>query len=160
MSPVGSKDQSRRAGSNAGFTLMEMLAVLLIIALAAAAVSSLYRAPSDASQVKTAALLTASHLRDLRSSAMTTGTETTAQIDTANRILSFGPRVAPIQLSSAVELEVTSADSERRSDFLSGIRFFPNGGSTGGAILFKSRGAAYELRINWLTGRVSTSLSN
>src|SRR5262249_3606735 len=102
----------------------------------------------------------ASRLRDLRSGAMTSGNETVAEIDTVNRILSFGPRVAPIQLSQAIDIEVTSADSEKQSDVVSGIRFFPNGGSTGGAILFKSRGTAYELRINWLTGRVSTDLIN
>lgn len=160
MLRAGSRQRSLHTRTDAGFTLIEMLAVLVIIALAAGAVSTLYRAPSGASQVKTAALLAASRLRDLRSGAMTSGADTIAEIDTANRILSFGPRIAPILLSSAVELVVTSADSERRSDFLSGIRFFPNGGSTGGAILFKSRGAAYELRINWLTGRVSTTLVN
>lgn len=157
---AGNRDRSLNAASEAGFTLIEMLAVLVIIALAAAAISTLYRAPSGASQVKTAALLAASRLRDLRSGAMTTGIETIAEIDTSHRILSFGSRISPIQLSSAVVLEVTSADSERRSDFVSGIRFFPNGGSTGGAIVFRSRGAAYELRINWLTGRVSTTHIN
>lgn len=160
MSQAGNSHRSWNSGSDAGFTLIEMLAVLVIIALAATAVSTLYKGPSGATQVKTAALLAASRLRDLRAGAMTTGIETVAAIDTANRILSFGSRIAPIQLSSAVVLQVTSADSERRSDFVSGVRFFPNGSSTGGAIVFRSRGAAYELRINWLTGRVSTTLIN
>jgi general secretion pathway protein H len=159
MLRAGNK-RSIGARSDAGFTLFEMLAVLVIVAMTTAAISALYRTPSGASQVKTAALLAASHLRDLRSGAMTTGSETVAEIDTANRILSFGARISPIQLSPSVELEVTSADSERRSDSISGIRFFPNGASTGGAILFKSKGAAYELRINWLTGRVSTIFIN
>lgn len=159
MSRAGNRFQI--AGqADAGFTLFEMLAVLVIVALTTAAISTLYRTPSGASQVKAAALLTASHLRDLRSGAMTTGTETVAEIDTANRILSFGTHIAPLQLSPSVELEVTSADSERRSDNISGIRFFPNGASTGGAILFRVKGAAYELRINWLTGRVSTAFTN
>ncbi len=54
---------------------------MVIIALTAAAISTLYRSPSGGAQIKTAALLAASRLRDLRSNAMTSGYERIAAID-------------------------------------------------------------------------------
>ncbi len=59
-----------------------------------------------------------------------------------------------------MKMEVTAADSEKRSPSIAGIRFYPNGSSTGGTIDLKMEGRAYEIRVNWLTGRVSTASVN
>jgi general secretion pathway protein H len=40
---------------------------------------------------------------------------------------------------------------------MAGVRFFPNGSSTGATIDLRTERQAYEVRINWLTGRVSTA---
>jgi general secretion pathway protein H len=156
--PAGNREQN--ACASAGFTLFEVLAVMVVIALTAAAISTLYRSPSGAAQVKTAALLAASRLRDLRSSAMTSGIERIAAIDVAQRKIEFSDGLAPIAFSRSMNVEVTAADSEKRSPSIAGIRFYPNGSSTGATIDLKMEGRIYEIRVNWLTGRVSTASVN
>lgn len=148
------------ASGNAGFTLIEVLAVLVIIAMTAAAISTLYRSPSGSAQVKTAALLAASRLRDMRSNAMTSGSESFAAIDVDRRTMEFSDGSAPIAFSRLMKIEVTAADSENRDPSVASIRFYPNGSSTGGAIDLAMEGRAYEIRVNWLTGRVSTASVN
>jgi general secretion pathway protein H len=158
MSPAGSK--SRDSSSNAGFTLVEMLAVLVIIALTAGAISMLYRSPSSDAQLKTASLTVASRLRDIRSGAMVSGTDRLAVIDVVQRSMEFGNGIAPLTFPGSIDIDVMSADSERLSPSAAGIRFFPNGSSTGGTINLRSRENAYEIRVNWLTGRVSSASIN
>ncbi len=153
--PAGNRTLS--ATADAGFTLFEMLAVMVVIALTAAAIATLYRAPSGAQQVKTEALIAASRLRDLRSNAMTSGTEGAATIDVERRTIAFSGGITPVLFSKSISLEVTAADSEKRGPGIAGVRFFPNGSSTGATIDLKMEGRAYEIRINWLTGRVSTA---
>ena len=43
--------------NNAGFTLFELLVVMVILAMTVVAVSALYRSPSNGTQVKATALL-------------------------------------------------------------------------------------------------------
>ena len=155
MSRAGNKPL--RADRSAGFTLIEVLAVLVIISLTAAAISTMVRSPSSSAQVKTAALLAASRLRDLRSGAMTSGIEGVSVIDVEHRTMDFGNGNSPLIFSKGITIDVTAADREKLSPSRAGIRFYPNGSSTGGAIDMKSGGSAYEVRVNWLTGRVSAS---
>jgi general secretion pathway protein H len=156
-----------RAGCNAkagprdaGFTLFELLAVMVVLGLAIVAVSAVYRAPSDGVQVRAAAQLTASRLRDLRAAALSTGTARSATFDVNGRVIRFSDGRAPLQLSHSIALAVTGAESERRAGGLAGVRFFPNGSSTGATIVLSLRRQGYEIRINWLTGRVSTAALN
>lgn len=152
--------RAKNTAANLGFTLFELLVVMAIIVMAAAAVSSLYRSPSSGTQVKAAALLAASRLRDLRAAAMTTGSERVATIDVNNRVIRFSDGHAALTHNRSIALAVTGADSERRTAATAGVRFFPNGSSSGATIVLRSERQAYEIRINWLTGRVSTTALN
>jgi general secretion pathway protein H len=147
-----------RAGTSsaeAGFTLVELLAVMSIMAMLIVAVSSIYRSPSPRAEVKAAATLVAARMRDLRASAMTVGDERLAIIDVDGRALRFSDGRPPLQLSRKVALSVTGAESEASSATKAGVRFFPNGSSSGGTIQIQAEGQRYEVRVNWLTGRVS-----
>ncbi len=141
----------------AGFTLMELLVVMLLVALTTTAVVSVYRAPSSGTQVKSAALHVASGLRDLRSSAMQSGTEHLAVIDPTARVVRFSDGRTPLVLNPALNISVTAADTERTSAQAIGIRFYPNGSSSGATIKLNSERQGYEVRVNWLTGRISAS---
>ena len=145
----------RISGAEAGFTLVELLAVMSIMAMLLVAVANIYRAPSPRAEVKAAATLIAARMRDLRASAMTAGDDRRAVIDVDGRAVSFSDGRPPLQLSRKVELTVTGAESETSSATEAGVRFFPNGSSSGGTIKIQSEGQKYEVRVNWLTGRVS-----
>ena len=142
--------------TRAGFTLMELLAVMMVASLAIGAISVAYRAPSPGVQLKTLAHVTASRLRDLRAAAMAARAERVATIDTARRVMAFGDARAPLEIRRGIAVSVTSADDETAAA-RANIRFYPNGSSSGATIAFRSGGQAYEVRVNWLTGRVSTA---
>ncbi len=150
-----------RAPCNAGFTLFELLAVMVVLGMAIVAVSALYRAPSSGVQLKAAAQLAASRLRDLRAAALTTGSERGRHHRRQRARDPFQRRTrAAATCRARSRSAVTGADSERRAKGMAGVRFFPNGSSTGATIQLRSERQAYEVRINWLTGRVSTAALN
>lgn len=157
MSQAGN---SQAAAREAGFTLFEVLAVMVIVGMMVAAVSAVYRPGSGTLEVRAAAMLTASRLRDLRSSAITSGKDRVVTIDVDSRLVQFNDGRSPVAINRAITVAVTGADSERRSPTTAGIRFFPNGSSTGATIKLSSERQAYEIRVNWLTGRVSTAALN
>lgn len=148
---------SCRSGGSEGFTLFEVLIIMVVLSMSVAAVSLLSRSPSHGAQVKSAALLAASRLRDLRAAAMSSGSDRLAMIDTEARVMHFSDGRAPLEFAKTIVVGVTGAESERRLPFAAGIRFFPNGSSTGATIDLRSERQAYEIRVNWLTGRVSTA---
>lgn len=142
-----------------GFTLFEMLVVMVIIGLAASAISVSMRGASTGTKVKSTVLLISSRLRGLRSQALANSSERTAIFDLDRNTVSFQDGRAPIVIDRSVSVTLTSADSERVSSNSSGIRFFANGSSSGGAIRINSRRQQYVIRVNWLTGRVSVDAS-
>lgn len=143
--------------AEAGFTLFEILVVMAVLVMAMVAVSALYRSPSPGTVLKTAAASLSSCLRDLRTAAIATGSERVASIDVDGRTLSFSDGRSPLQLDRSLVLSVTAADSEQRAPGVAAVRFFPNGSSSGATIQLKSERQKYEVRVNWLTGRVSTA---
>jgi general secretion pathway protein H len=153
MYPTGDKESA--ASSRSGFTVLELLVVMVVVVVAASSVLVLYRKPSAGAEVKAAALVAASRFRDLRALAVSTGTQRVAQIDVAQRTISYGDGRAPLHINRAIKMSVTAAEAERLSSAQAGLRYFPNGSSTGATIEFHAERQSYEVRINWLTGRVS-----
>jgi len=145
---------------DAGFTLFELLAVLIVLAAAMVAVATFTRSSSSGVKVKAAAQLTASRLRDLRAAALTTGSDRKAVIDVNARTIRFNDGRPSLHLNRNIAVAVTGALSEQSVGGLPGVRFFPNGSSTGATITLSAQRQTYEVRINWLTGRVSTAPLN
>ena len=63
--------------------------------------------------------------------------------------------VALPALPKDIELKLFTAQSEILSDTRGGIRFYPDGSSTGGRITVASGERKYLVDVDWLTGRVS-----
>ncbi len=90
--------------------------------------------------------------RTARSLARTEQREVTLMIDLESgtygldeqRDLSIQPK--------ATKIEVTAAESERQSENLIGVRFFPDGSATGGLISFSLNNQRHTIEIDWLTG--------
>lgn len=132
--------------------------VLVIIALVMGLVAtSLSRSVSSAEARAASRKLVAS-LRYTRARAIIDKQETVFQLDTENRSYQ-APGRKQITLPEGVDVTITTARSEVTSESVSGIRFFPDGGSTGGHIELLVNGREFRVNVAWLTGESSLERS-
>lgn len=138
----------------AGFTLIELLIVIAIIAVVTTlAVPSIMR-PSERFALGTTVRELTAALRLTRSAAISRNTELVLLIDVdqrSYRSVAVGDRHFP----PSVAVLMTVADSERLSQSLAGIRFFPDGSSTGGELALSLKKKRANLCVHWLTGQTS-----
>lgn len=146
--------RSADSSGEAGFTLIEVIAVLVIAALLAGALAFVARPTGGAAQLKALAGTIAAGLRHTRGRAIKRGRELVTRIDIGKPRIEWGTKRPALNIRRGIAIKVTSAKSEG-SGTLAGIRFFPNGSSTGGRVELSSRGVRYDVAVNWLTGRVT-----
>ena len=99
----------------------------------------------------------AARFRHARTAAISGAVETTVLIDTDRRIVGAPKPLAPIEIAPDIDMLAVVSDAERRSPSIAGIRFFPNGSATGGTLRLQRGAQAFEVRVNWFTGRVSVN---
>lgn len=146
LSPGPDGDAAR-----AGFTLVEMMIVLALMALAVAFMGPLLphgTTPRALERLGTAVALAA---RQARTDSMRHNVETALVFDAGARaflVLPGRDRTAlPDDVTATVSTSRAMADGARPA-----IRFLPDGRSSGGEIRLASRTAAVHLVIDWLTG--------
>jgi general secretion pathway protein H len=150
MSPTG-----ERACRKAGFTLIELLVVLGILALVLAVALPLLPGAADRTALRTATDEIAAGLRETRSLALARGRSAAFTLDTARRAYRVGNDALWRALPASVSTELFTAAQEQLDDATGDIRFFADGSSTGGGIRLAQGKAGGEIRVDWLTGRVS-----
>jgi general secretion pathway protein H len=142
----------KRARAN-GFTLLEMLAVILLIGIAAAAVSISVTQGLASARVRAASSELAGALRATRAQAIVRGQEQNFDVDThANSYRNV--KRQEIFLPKGLRLSITSAKEDQPNQHSGRIRFFPDGSSTGGRITLQSGKRQWHVNVSWLTGEV------
>lgn len=140
--------------ASSGFTLLELLVVLAIAALALVLVIG-YRPPwSGRFELDTLASEMASQLRAVRSEAIADDRPAVVLFDLAQRRYRAGS-ANPEQLPAGVSVQLLTVASERRAAASADIRFNPDGSSTGGRIVLARGALRVAVGVDWLTGRVS-----
>lgn len=137
-----------------GFTLVELLVVLAIAVMLVALAAPVISRSLPGAELKTAASDVAGGLRRVQSQAIVTNREAVFQIDVASRRAVVGSEARALALPRDLRLNVVVGDTEVANSEVGGIRFFPDGSSTGGRITLALAGQAYDVRVDWLTGRV------
>ena len=138
-----------------GFTLLEMMVVLVIAAIAYAVLLSAPLGKASAADLKAAARTLASGLRQAQSTAMATRKDAVLTIDVESREYVTTLDTTPRKLPENLELKLYAAQSEVSSERRGSIRFYPDGSSTGGRITVAAGERKYLVDVDWLTGRVS-----
>ncbi|MGJ5153956.1 GspH/FimT family pseudopilin [Bradyrhizobium sp. HKCCYLR1023] len=143
-------------GTSAGFTLVEMLAVLVILALAAAAAVPMLSRGTGTVSLDAATGELASALRATRAAAIVQNRVMTLSVDVDRR--TFGSDVIqPRAFAPGIQAKLTYAAATGSSLAEGGFRFFPDGSSTGGDLSLELAGRQVRLCVDWLTGTVRTA---
>jgi general secretion pathway protein H len=134
-----------------GFTLVEVLVVMIIIALVLGLVATSLSRSISGAEAREAARNMVAAIRYTRTQAILKKSEQRFVID-----LEAGSYMAPgrktVILPEGVDLQLTTAASEVVAENVGAIRFFPDGGSTGGRVDLNVNGREYVVHVAWLTG--------
>jgi general secretion pathway protein H len=128
---------------------------MAIIALAVTALTFGGQRTAETARFRAFLTQTAALLRDGRAEAMRSMSEQVIRIDLAQRVIT-GPR-GGIAMPKGVEALALVADGGTGSRSVAEITFYPRGNSSGGELTFSFRSQAYKIRVNWLTGNVSSA---
>lgn len=135
------------------FTLLEMLAVLLLIAVGMSLLSYAIQRGMISAQGRQASRELVIALRAARVAAVTRGAPTTVVFDVHRHAYRLADQQEH-QLPEGMRIQVTSA-----ADIVPGraaITFFPAGSSTGGRVELGWAERAWQIDVAWLTGVVSS----
>jgi len=136
-----------------GFTLVEILVVLLILGIALIAVAQVVGRRSPELELRTAASETAALFREARAIAIQSNSETTVAVDLDAHTLSIDASGHERPLAPDIGITLRTATSEQAGEGVGTVRFFPDGSSTGGRVTLFASERKYHVVVNWLTGR-------
>ncbi|HEY1258691.1 MAG TPA: GspH/FimT family protein [Stellaceae bacterium] len=143
---------ARRRGEH-GFSLVELMVVLTIIALATAAAPMIFAGLPEV-RLRAAAADMAATLRGLHQQAIRRGETTELVLDLRARSYSMSGDPAPHPLPAVVATLGFESPSLWHPDGSPTVRFFPDGSATGGTIHFANGARSTTVMVDWLTGRV------
>lgn len=143
----------RQHRSLAGFTVLEMLIVIAIVALAVSVAMPALTRPSDGVRLQATARDIMNAVRLTRALAIARNAEVALSIDVdkrtfasaAIRTQTFAPDVTA-EVTFAAQLQGTAGRST------GSFRFFPDGSSTGGDVHLRLHNREARICVNWLTG--------
>lgn len=143
---------TRRAAN--GFSLVELLVVLAIIALAAALVIPTVGSGQSNRMVKQSADAIAGVLQESRLRSLARNEEVSVDFNTTTRV--FSASGADFQVPENIEIKLLSAKGNAL-DADPKFTFFPDGSSTGGSITLSDDRKSSRVAIHWLTGRIAVT---
>lgn len=144
-----------RSDGEAGFTFLELLVVLGIIALAAIfAMPLLNRPVGDATLTATAKKL-ANDMRVARAAAIRDNVERTLTIDLEKRRFWVDGLTRATVIPAGIAIDVVTLQTEQLSPGLGRLRFLVDGSATGGNVILRAGQHAMSVELNWMTGHAS-----
>ncbi len=136
-----------------GFSLVELMVALaiagLMLAVAVPASVRFY----DSMQTRQAVRTTMAMLQSAREQALSSGVPTDVLIRPTARSIRLGEK--EYRVPNSLQMTVHGAAELNYAD-VGVIRFYPEGGASGGGIdLRRKNGAGTAINVDWLVGRVS-----
>lgn len=134
-----------------GFTLLELLVVLVLMGLVTGAAVPLLASGMPGAQLKASARELLAGLRQARDQAVIRRQDAALTIDVRKHAfqVSGDPRIH--QLPPKVQIGLFVADTQAGGD-VGAFRFYPDGSSTGGRITVSLDRTTYRIDVDWLTG--------
>jgi len=150
-SPAGSADA---AATEAGYTLIEIVCVLAVVAMLAAILLPAIPRGTSRAGLEAYALETASVLKSDRTAAIRRRQQVATAVDAQSRSVRSGATGRIVRVPQDVLFNAVLPSRCNQRPTYSTISFFASGMSCGGTIDLIRMGVGYEIRVNWLTGGV------
>lgn len=138
----------------AGFTLLELLVVLVLMALMTGLAIPLISAGTPGAQIKAASRELLVGLRQAREQAIVSRQPAAMSVNVDERRFQITGQTRAFQLPGKLQIGLFVADAEDNGKLGSFI-FYPDGSSTGGRITVSLDGQTNRIDVDWLTGVAS-----
>ncbi|HEX9905387.1 MAG TPA: GspH/FimT family pseudopilin [Propylenella sp.] len=153
MTPPTLSAASRGRRRDGGFALYELILALAILGMVAGVVyPHLARGPGPA-EIGARAEAIAALLRTDRNVAIREGRPVVSRVDVGDGVVYSGASDRAVAIPRGVKFEFVQSSREALAGG-GGIRFNPNGRSSGGALTLRRDDFAYQISVNWLTAGV------
>jgi len=138
-----------------GFTLLELLVVLVIASLAISLVGPAFQRLMPGLTLEAESRKLVAMLRHARSQAILTGTEVTVSQDAESGGLRLSYREQPYVLPERLSLTLEAGPAQdETAPGVTQILFYPRGDSSGGSLDLKMDERSEIISVDWLSGRV------
>ncbi|MBU0656607.1 MAG: GspH/FimT family pseudopilin [Gammaproteobacteria bacterium] len=141
-------------GKAAGFTLLEVLIVLILAGFLMGVVAT---SLSDGPVLRKSSREVAASLRQARAQAVMRQQPTLWKMNIQEKRfwIEDGAGDGSRNLANSVMAKINTTAAEVDSAQQGGIRFYPDGSSTGGSVELAYNQQTYKINVEWVTGRVS-----
>lgn len=143
--------------SQRGFTLIEMVVVIVLIGLAYALLPKLAFGGVSGPELKSNVRAVATGLRMTRDTAINSKREATLTLDLDAHVFRVQNDARVHKLNEKIDVKLYTSQADLVSEKIGSIRFFPDGSSNGGRVTVGAGGRDFAVDIDWLTGRVTIS---
>jgi general secretion pathway protein H len=140
------------AGASAGFTLIEVVCVLAIVAMLAAIVLPAIPRNTSHQRLEGYAVEAAALLNADQQSAQRQHRDVATVVDAPARIIRSGASGWTVRLPPDVTVEALLASRCRDRPAGGAIHHLASGMSCGGVVTMTRPGAGFQIKVNWLTG--------
>jgi general secretion pathway protein H len=139
------------ARNEEGFTLVELLVALAIVALVAALAFPGIQASSRSQNAETISREIVSRLRVSRTIAIARASPQSVVIAPGARQIRF-PDGFLLSVPQGVEMTIVTGQETVRAESEAVLAFLPNGSATGAELFVKDAASELKIEVNWLTG--------
>ena len=138
-----------------GFSLLEVMMVLVIIALSYLLLPKLVFSGVSGAELRSNARAVATGLRLTRDAAINSKRESVLSLNLESREFTLPNDIRLHKLNDKLDVKLYTAEADLISDKVGTIRFYPDGSSNGGRVTVAAGERGFEIEVDWLTGHVT-----
>ena len=138
-----------------GFSLLEVMMVLVIIAMSYMLLPKLVFSGVSGAELRSNARAVATGLRLARDAAINTKRDSVLSINLESREFTLPNDTRLHKLNDKLDVKLYTAEDDLISDKVGTIRFYPDGSSNGGRVTVAAGERGFEIDVDWLTGHVT-----
>lgn len=130
------------------------MVVMLIISMLFALVGVSISRSIQGAEIRNASREIVAGIRHTRGQAIIQRQQQTFQVDADAKTWTAAER-EPVEIPEGLDITINTARSEMTGENAGGIRFYPDGASTGGSVELLAGERTWTINVSWLTGEVS-----